>query len=95
MKEIFVQVMKRLNCEAIEVFVYAFDYYEVRITPDDLNNLFNACCKDVEGVKTLITVPRGVALYCAELMMGNIMPLNEKSELPEMEVWTGEVRGEK
>lgn len=84
-----------LKCEAIEVFVYAFDYYEVRITPDDLNNLFNACCKEVEGVKTLITVPRGIALYCAELATGDIMPLNEKSELPPLEVWGGEVRGEK
>ena len=95
MKTIFAKVMEMLKCEAIEVFVYAFDYYEVRITPDDLNNTFSACCKDVEGVKTLMTVPRGVMLYCVELVTGNCMPLNEKSTLPPIEIWGGEVKGEK
>lgn len=95
MTTIFVKVMELLNCSAIEVFVHAFDFFEVRITPDDLNNTFNACCKEVEGKTTLMTVPRGVMLYCIEAVTMNCMPLREDSQLPPLEIWGGEVRGEK
>ena len=94
MKAIFEKVMEKFHCQAIDVFVQTYDYFEVRLTPDDLNNTFSACCKDVGGVRTLFTVPKGVMLYCVEVMTGHATMLEADSTIPPLETWTGEVRGE-
>ena len=82
---LLMKVMKILGVQPMGVFVQAFDYFEMRMTADDLNNLFNACCKDTEEGRAIIMMPRAVWMYCTEVLSGVAVPLNEKSELPPLE----------
>jgi hypothetical protein len=94
--ESFVKALSILKVEPIIIFAQAFDYFEVRFTEDIINQTFGSCCvTNDKGQTLLVRVPLGVQLYLNEVLLGVARPLNEQSNLDSLEIWTGEVKGEK
>jgi hypothetical protein len=93
--ESFIKVLKILRCHPIQVFAQAFDYFEVRFTEGVINETFASCCDRDKDKTLLVRIPMGVQLYLNEVLLG-ARPINDESiHFDGLDLWTGEVKGEK
>jgi len=74
---LLVRAMHLLKVEPLAVFVQAFDFFEVRMSAEMINETFNACCKDTPEGRVVIMMPRAVMLYCVEVLSGLAVPLGD------------------
>jgi hypothetical protein len=72
-------VCKRENVNAIQVFVAAFDYREIRIPSEQMLVLIMCCCKPInERQLQLVFLPELVEDFCLDILAKRVeMPKRE------------------
>jgi hypothetical protein len=63
------------------IFYQAFDYFEVRLSADNANEVFNNCCLTKDGKRYLTKIPFGVASYCDDYLAGKCRPISPQKLL--------------